>query len=118
MLSQVLDALEDRELPLLSWGITTGALAHDEVTTLIDDMIDDGRIDALRAADVIEQLLAGGLLMRMPNTSPPRYRTRLAETLRLTAQLRQLFVPANITSPVARWWDRGRPLVADYRLHV
>lgn len=118
MLSDVLDALEDRELPLLSWGVTTGALAHDEVTALIDDMIDDGRVDALRAADVIQQLLAGGLLMRVPNTSPPRYRTRLAEALRLTTQLRQLFVPQNITSPAPRWWDRGRPLVADYRLHV
>ncbi len=117
-LSDVLDALEDRELPLLSWGVTTGALAHDEVTALIDDMIDAGRVDALRAADVIQQLLAGGLLMRVPNTSPPRYRTRLAETLRLTTQLRQLFVPQNITSPAARWWDRGRPLVADYRMHV
>ncbi|MBO3752589.1 DEAD/DEAH box helicase [Streptosporangiaceae bacterium NEAU-GS5] len=118
MLSDVLDALEDRELPLLSWGVTTGALAHDEVTTLIDDMIDEGRVDALRAADVIQQLLTDGLLMRVPNTSPPRYRTRIAETLRLTTQLRQLFVPPNVTSPAARWWERGRPLVADYRLHV
>jgi len=117
-LSEVLDALEDRELPLLSWGVTTGALAHDEITTLIDDMIDAGRIDALRTSDVIDQLLANALLMRLPNTSPPRYRTRLAEALRLTTQLRQLFVPQNIASPAARWWDNGKPLVADYRLHV
>lgn len=117
-LSAVLDALEDRELPLLAWGVTSGMLAHDEVTDLVDALIDTERIDASRAEDVLDQLLREGLLMRIPNMSPPRYRTRLAETLRLTTELRQLFVPKDIANPPARWWDQGRPLVADYRLHV
>ena len=117
-MSALLDALEDRELPLLSWGVTAGALAHDEVITLIDDMIDSGDLDVLRAEDALQQLLDGGLLMRLPNTSPPRYRTRIAEALRLTTQLRQLFVPSDVENPPSRWWDRGKPLVADYRLHV
>jgi len=117
-LSDLLDALEDLELPLLSWGVTTGALAHSEVVSLIDTRIDNGLLDAPNAQAVVDSLLGEGLLFRLPGSSPPRYRTRMAETLRLTTQLRQLFVPRDITNPPARWWDQGRTLVADYRLHV
>ena len=34
--ARLLNALEDLELPLLSWGVTSGTLAHDEVLEIID----------------------------------------------------------------------------------
>jgi hypothetical protein len=68
--------------------------------------------------EVLQRLLRTALLFRIPRSSPPRYRTRLAETVRLLVQLRQLFGPQDLIQPPARWWDRGRPLVADYRLHT
>ncbi|NBE85424.1 protein DpdJ [Micromonospora rubida] len=117
-LSDLLDALEDLELPLLAWGVTNGALAHSEIVGLIENQIDTGHLAALNAQGVIQTLIEQGLLFRLPGSSPPRYRTRMAEALRLTTQLRQLFVPRDVTNPPARWWDQGRPLVADYRLHV
>ena len=35
----LLNALEDLELPLLSWGVTSGTLAHDEVLETIDRVL-------------------------------------------------------------------------------
>ena len=118
--SSVLNALEDLELPLLSWGVTTGTLAHDEVLDTIDrELIADQTAPAdLTPADVLEALLRHALLFRIPAISPPRYRTRLAETVRLTTRLRQLFGPRDLDQAPAGWWERGKPLVSDYRLHV
>lgn len=120
--ADLLDDLEDRELPLLSWGVTTGSLGHDEALEIIASRLTTGPyIDlGLDSHDVLEQLLELGLVFRLPATSPRRYRTRLAETIRLTASLRQLLI-FGAFDPGRQpdgWWERGRTLVADYRLHV
>lgn len=118
--AELLSALEDLELPLLSWGVTSGTLAHDEVLETIDRHLAARRAEREHAEpeEVLERLLRAALLFRIPRSSPPRYRSRLAETVRLTTRLRQLFGPPDLAQPPARWWERGRPLVADYRLHV
>jgi len=118
--SAILTGLEDLELPLLSWGVTSGTLAHDEVLGVINDQLaaGDARIAAMDPDDVLQVLLRQALLFQIPATSPPRYRTRLAEALRLTTELRQLFPPPDLDNPPSRWWDLGRPLVADYRLYA
>ncbi|MFI7578003.1 protein DpdJ [Micromonospora sp. NPDC049497] len=118
-LSGVLDDLEDLELPLLAWGVTTGSLAHEEVLEAIAGQLLEGQTLLDVAEDeVLAVLLDAALLFRIPATSPPRYRTRMAETVRLTTRLRQLFGPRDLASPPARWWEQGRTLVADYRLHT
>src|SRR6185369_16268882 len=71
VLSDLLDAVEDRELPLLAWGVTTGALAHAEIIDLIDDRIDNGSVVAANAQSVLQVLLDQSLLFRLPGTSPP-----------------------------------------------
>jgi ATP-dependent helicase Lhr and Lhr-like helicase len=118
---RLLSSLEDLELPLLSWGVTDGALAEHEVLSAIDTALAnlaDGASGA--ASDGVRDFLQDqGLLFRVPGSSPPRYRTRIAETLRLTAQLRQLFPPRETPGgPPPGWWRAGRRLVADYRLHA
>ncbi|MEU2661924.1 protein DpdJ [Micromonospora sp. NPDC007220] len=118
-LSDVLDDLEDLELPLLAWGVTTGTLAHSEVLDAINDrLLNSPRAPEAFANEVLSALQDAALLFRIPATSPPRYRTRMAETVRLTTRLRQLFGPRDLTSPPAHWWEQGRTLVADYRLHT
>ncbi|WP_433346920.1 protein DpdJ [Micromonospora sp. CA-111912] len=118
-LSGVLDHLEDLELPLLVWGVTTGTLSHEEVLETINEQLLQSPTSAnVDPDDVLTALLDGALLMRIPATSPPRYRTRMGETVRLTTRLRQLFGPRDLTSPPARWWEQGKTLVADYRLHT
>jgi ATP-dependent Lhr-like helicase len=116
----LLNALEDLELPLLSWGVTSGTLAHDEVLETIDRQLAAHRAghEHIEADEVLGSLLRAALLFRIPRSSPPRYRTRLAEAVRLTTRLRQLFGPTDLAQPPARWWEHGRPLVADYRLHA
>jgi ATP-dependent Lhr-like helicase len=118
---QLLSGLEDLELPLLSWGLTDGVLSEDEVLTSIDATL-AGDPDGARgwaSGDVRDFLVDRALLFRVPGSSPPQYRTRVAETLRLTAQLRQLFPPREgPAGPPPGWWRSGRRLVADYRLHT
>ncbi len=118
--AELLNALEDLELPLLSWGVTSGTLAHDEVLETIDRFLTAhlAECEGAEREDVLGSMLRAALLFRIPRSSPPRYRSRLAETVRLTTRLRQLFGPPDLTSPPTRWWEKGRPLVADYRLHV
>ncbi|WBB72596.1 protein DpdJ [Micromonospora sp. WMMD1128] len=114
-LSGVLDDLEDLELPLLSWGVTSGVVARDEVLAVIEERLLGPDAPDLLADEVLEELERLGLLLEVPRSSPRSYRTRLAETVRLTATLRQMFPAANRTG---RWWDQSPKLVADYRLHV
>lgn len=112
--SALLDDLENLELPLLSWGITTGTLSRDEVESVVDKRISGWPLGTL-LDDVIELLVDRSLLFAIPGSSPPRYRTRLSETIRLAATLRQLFP---VKDPTQGWWQRRPTLVADYRLHV
>jgi len=117
----VLTQLEDLELPLLSWGVTTGTLSEAEVLEAIGSAIDahPSYSGTVTAEDGRDQLEERGLLFRLPGSSPRQYRTRLGETLRLATQLRQLFPPRGGASGAApNWWQSGRWLVADYRLHV
>ncbi|MGS2616365.1 protein DpdJ [Micromonospora sp. LZ34] len=114
-LSGVLDDLEDLELPLLSWGVTSGVIARDEVLAAIEERLLHPDAPDVLADEVLEELERRGLVIEIPRSSPRSYRTRLAETVRLTAALRQMFPTANRTG---RWWDHSPKLVADYRLHV
>ncbi|SCE73888.1 protein DpdJ [Micromonospora chokoriensis] len=118
-LSTILDDLEDLELPLLTWGVTTGSLAHDEVMTVIAERLGDPDAPTdVSAEEIREALLDAALLFSVPNMSPKRYRTRMGETVRLTSRLRQLFPLRQPAAPPPRWWQHGKTLVADFRLHV
>ncbi len=119
-LADILTALEDRELPLLSWGVTAAALTHDEVHSVLSQAVTEdliaGIADGPSEDEYLFALTTRALVHRVPGSSPPRYRTRLAEGLRSLARLRQLFPP---TAAASRdWWQAAPPLVADYRLHV
>jgi ATP-dependent Lhr-like helicase len=118
---ELLTALEDLELPALQWGVTTGALSAAEVQSVIDEFMLARPEDfpGAEAEDVLECLVKKALLFEVPAESPPRYRTRMAETLRLTARLRQLFPPMpDVRDAPPKWWETGKTLVADYRLHI
>ena len=119
--NDLLNRLEDLELPLLSWGVTEGALAETEVLEVIDGALlrHPEAPNGATAEEVLDVCRDLALLWRIPGSSPPRYRTRLAEALRLATGLRQLFPPRSwADEPQAGWWQHGKRLIADYRLHT
>ncbi|GAA2505939.1 hypothetical protein GCM10010406_48200 [Streptomyces thermolineatus] len=120
LLGRALTVLEDLELPLLSWGVTEGALAHEEVLRALWKLTEkDLEASEIGGEGLLDSMVQRHLLFRLPG-GPARYRTRLAEGIRLTATLRQSFAPRGWPGARLpdRWWEQGRRLVADYRLHV
>ncbi|WP_307429694.1 protein DpdJ [Pseudarthrobacter defluvii] len=116
---ELLTRLEDLELPRLSWGIVDGFLSEDEVQGVLDDQVLQNHRSGTPGPatdEYLNHLLEGGLLHRVPSVMQARYRTRLAEGLRLFRRLRQLWVP-NAKDAVG-WWRSRSLLVADYRLRV
>ncbi len=119
-LPTILTALEDLELPTLAWGVTGVALSESEVSSVLQAAVDEefasGRYDGPSESEYLTELLRHGLLHRVPASSPPQYRTRLGEGVRLLRANRQIFPPRQ--NAPSNWWQAGVPLVADYRLHV
>ncbi|MEU4465266.1 protein DpdJ [Streptomyces sp. NPDC024017] len=117
--NHVLNTLENRELPLVSWGITDGVLTESEVLEAIELCLSDAPQEAagISSEDLLYEFRDRAWLFKVPDTSPPQYRTRLAETVRLAAQLRQLF-PWQVRDEATPWWQSSKRLVADYRLHT
>lgn len=107
---RALDALEAREDPLLCWGVVDGGLNDHELMQVLDQVIlDSGELGT--PEELAEILQHQGLVLCDDSTSPPLWRTRNGETLRLLARLRQIFLSKE---PQAAW-RHGAQLVADYR---
>ncbi|MGW4580328.1 protein DpdJ [Rhodococcus aetherivorans] len=110
-LLELLGSLESLEDPLLSWGVVDGGLSDEELRRCVRDW-------GLKHApfeevdDLVRALLEHGLVFLDDSTDPPRWRTRIAEGLRLLARLRQIF-PTKGDAQNA--WRGGTPLVADFR---
>lgn len=97
----VLSELEASELPLLSWGVTNGSFAEDELLNLLEKI--DPSVDP---DELLEDLEDAGLVFGH-GMAQPRYRTRMAETVRLAGSLRQWFY--------GRDWRSAPSLVSDMR---
>ncbi|MGW4623767.1 protein DpdJ [Streptomyces sp. NPDC004592] len=97
-------------------------MARDEAARALWKLAEkDPEAAAIGGEELLESLVQRHLLFRLPS-GPERYRTRLAEGVRLTAALRQSFAPRGFRPGAPqlpdRWWEQGRRLVADYRLRV
>lgn len=119
-----LDALERREVRVLVWGLVDGALSEVEVHEALNEVLSNEGNQSLLAEpdchiatayDLCSLLIKFALLMEVPvrQGSAPRYRTRMAEGVRLFARLRQLF-PGRHNGRDG--WITAPTLVADYRL--
>jgi DEAD/DEAH box helicase/Helicase conserved C-terminal domain len=97
--ASVLSAIELRELELLSWGAHHGRFSLDELRSIVQAQA------AHDSGDVLDALLDRGLVFEVPGGG---YRSRMAETVRMLATLRQTFR----TRP---WWQAPE-LVLDYRV--
>src|SRR3954451_24682801 len=91
LLADILTLLEQDELKLLSWGYVDGGFTREELIDRIDaELLHRGALDK-DPEDVLTDLLARRLLVEVPTGGGSVLRSRMAETIRLLARLRQLF---------------------------
>jgi len=110
-----LDQIEQREARLLTWGLVDGFLSSEELSAIVDPMLDDPQyadgLTFVSVAAVIQALKDRALLFDIGEEAGSRYRSRMAEAVRLFFRLRQLF-------PQHRGvigWLSAPTLVADFR---
>ena len=114
IVERVLDALEQQESALLTWGIVEVAEPEANVAAIADETIDKFDFDATNFAtssEVITRLVESGLIFQLSLNGETAYRTRMAETVRLMFHLRQLF-PKHAGD---HRWQNAPNLIADYR---
>lgn len=116
-----LDRLERLEVRVLVWGLVDSALSATEVEDTLRDVLNERQDIAadpqcsIDTEDTLkDRLIELGHLFVIPGrpATPPRFRTRMAEGVRLFARLRQMF-PRQHEGPD---WVSAATLVADYRL--
>lgn len=106
-----LSALEERESRLLTWGYVDGGFELDELEGLADDFVLGwDETGALTGADLVQRMRERALILDAEDGKRVQYRTRMAETVRLFARLRQLFPKHK-----GAGWTQASTLVADYR---
>jgi hypothetical protein len=115
LIIEALGRIEQREAMLLTWGLVDGFLTSGEVNDIIDSLLDDPRygegLTFVRSAEVVEALKSRALLFDLEEPSGKRYRSRMAEAVRLFFRLRQLFPKhRGLTG-----WQTAPTLVADFR---
>jgi hypothetical protein len=113
---EFLGQLEQEEAAALNWGLVDVFFAEDELEQRADDFLACSAANATESPynsgwDLVEELLEEHLLWKLPETE--RYRTRMAETVRLFARLRQIFPDPQLVA-----WRTAPNLVADYRLVI
>jgi hypothetical protein len=116
-----LDRLERLEVRVLVWGLVDSALSASEVEDTLRDVLNERQDIAADPKCTIdtegalqERLIELGHLFAVPGrpATPPRFRTRMAEGVRLFARLRQMFPRHHEGAD----WVSAATLVADYRL--
>jgi hypothetical protein len=105
---ELLRRLEIAEQPLLTWGCLDGAFSEEEILQFAEDVVADTPVAAPTPLEVVEELEDARWLWRLP--AGQGYRTRLAESIRLIARLRQI-----LRSQDSNAWKAAPTLVADYR---
>jgi hypothetical protein len=109
---EFLTALEEREMRLLTWGYVDNAWSADEIADLAEAFVlEHDETGVLSGHDLIEALRSEALLLSVDGGLGESFRTRMAETVRLFARLRQIF-------PKHRdgLWAQAPRLVSDFRM--
>ena len=115
LLLAALDHIEQREARLLTWGLVDGHVSAVETHGVIDSLLDDPVIGVgvsfHDAGGVVAELIDRALLFDIGDEPRTRYRSRMAEGVRLLFRLRQLFPQHR--GPIG--WQSAPTLVADFR---
>lgn len=102
----LLNLLEEKESRLISWGCVDGGFSEDEINQIAEEYLFKAGIDT-DPYDLIKEMMERGLLFAIEYGSNVWWRTRMAESIRLFARMRQIFP--------GRSWRVSPTLVADFR---
>jgi hypothetical protein len=115
LLVAMLDSIEQREARLLAWGLVDGFVSRRELRDIADGLLDGpdigGAVTISDADTAIAGLAARALVLDVGDPPGERFRSRMAETVRLLFRLRQLF-PKHAGPTL---WQTAPTLVADFR---
>lgn len=104
--SRFLSQLEAEEARFLAWGYVDGGFSQDEIKDKIYSYLQNYAPD-LDADEFENWLFESKLLIPLVIQGKEIWRTRMAETVRLLAKLKQLFPKQS--------WEVARTLVSDFR---
>jgi hypothetical protein len=104
-----LDAIEELERPSLAWGFVDAFLVEDDVLDAVRAAFEVLQVEA-SAEETLERLEDQKVVRTWYEDGERRYRSRLAEFVRLATQSRQLFPN--------RPWRSAPTLVSDYRIDI
>lgn len=110
LVQEFLNLLEKQEAKLLTWGIVDGGFSEAEIIALAEQVIQSQDHDDMESLDLVDEMLEHKLIFDLNLRGNRIYRTRMAEAIRLTSRLRQLFP--------TRDWQISPTLVADYRFSL
>lgn len=106
LIPEFLGELEMLEARLLSWALVDGYFAEEELNDLAGKFLARHELDE-DPREWIRVMVENGHLFQWTEYDGDRYRTRMAESLRLLARLKQLFPN--------RPWRSAPNLVSDFR---
>jgi len=111
--AEFLNRLEALESRLLAWGLVDGSFDETELESHAERFLQEHKRSDLfdDPFELIDSLLDRRLLTSWIEGVRTRYRTRMGESIRLLARLRQLF-PRHRDG---HEWQRAKTLVADFR---
>jgi hypothetical protein len=110
LLSEFLSVLERQELGLLTWGVVHGGFLQEELDDLAADFLAaNPRFDVTRE-ELLEVMRERRLIFNVGQADTPLFRSRMAEGVRLFANLRQILRN--------RPWRTAPTLVADFRFVI
>jgi hypothetical protein len=105
---EFLDALERAEAKLLTWGVVDGGFTEEDLVESAERFVSEHLdVEGVSPAELVADLLRRHLLVDLPFDAGRLYRTRMAESVRLFARLRQMFKFGH--------WRTGATLVSDFR---
>jgi hypothetical protein len=108
MVRDFLSKLEQEEAKLLTWGVVDGGFSLADIEERAQSFLADYDHDYVpEPGALVDAMLARRVLFDFPVDARRVYRTRMAESVRLFARLRQLFKPEQ--------WRSGPGLVSDFR---
>lgn len=110
IICKFLNYLEIQEAKSLVWGYVDGGFSEDEIEDIATEILQTFDTEEIGAWQLISIATDRRLLFRLNIQGNRRYRTRMAEAIRLIARLRQLFP--------SRDWQTSPTLVADYRFSL